>query len=369
LDRSQQDPNRLASGSRSCHQSGKWLNRDKSSTMDSSTEIDGIKVPDIAAIGALRAELRAYVRSTPVFARDDIPSLAGSMLQFKFELLQASGTFKVRGAFSNMLAMSGPARAAGVTCVSAGNHAVAVAYTAMRLGIGAKVVMIKTASPARLALCRRYGAEVVLAEDGTTAFATVRAIEREEGRFFVHPFNGYRTVLGTATLGAEWAEQSGGLDAVVLPVGGGGLAAGAATAFKLLMPGVKVYGVEPAGADAMSRSFAAGGPIKMGPMQSIADSLMAPHTEAYSYGLCRRSVDALVTVGDDELRSAMLLLFEELKLAVEPACAAATAAVLGPLRERVEGKRVGVLLCGTNTDPATFGRHIEAAREKVMSAR
>ena len=328
---------------------------------DSWTEIAGIKVPNIAEIGALRVELEPYVRTTPVFARDDIPRLAGSRLQFKFEQLQVSGTFKARGAFSNMLALDAPARAAGVTCVSAGNHAVAVSYAAMRLGIGAKVVMIKTASPARLALCRRYGAEVVLAEDGASAFATVHAIEREEGRFFVHPFNGYRTVLGTATLGAEWAEQSGGLEVVILPIGGGGLAAGVATAFKLLMPAVKVYGVEPVGADAMSRSFAAGGPIKMGPMQSIADSLMAPHTEAYSYGLCRRNVDALVTVGDDELRSAMLLLFEELKLAVEPACAAATAAVLGPLRERVVGQRVGVLLCGANTDPLTFGRHIAAA--------
>jgi threonine dehydratase len=332
---------------------------------DSSTEIDGIKVPDLAEIAALRAELRPYVRTTPVFARDDISPVAGSTLEFKFEQLQVSGTFKARGAFSNMLALNAPARATGVTCVSAGNHAVAVAYAAMRLGIGAKVVMIKTASPARLALCRRYGADIVLAEDGASAFATVRAIERDEGRFFVHPFNGYRTVLGTATLGAEWAQQSGGLDVVVLPVGGGGLAAGVATAFKLLMPEVKVYGVEPAGADAMSRSFATGGPIKMGHMQSIADSLMAPHTEAYSYGLCRRNVDALVTVDDDELRQAMLLLFEQLKLAVEPACAAATAAVVGPLRERIEGKRIGVLLCGANTDPATFTRHIEAAREKA----
>ncbi len=328
---------------------------------DSLTEIAGIKVPDAAAIAALRAELKPYVRKTPVFAREDLAAHAGTRLEFKFELLQASGTFKARGAFSNMLALDGPARAAGVTCVSAGNHAVAVAYAAMRLGIGAKVVMMKTANPARLALCHRYGAEVVLAEDGASAFATVREIEREEGRYFVHPFNGYRTVLGTATLGAEWAEQSGGLDVLILPVGGGGLAAGVSAAFKAAMPALKIYGVEPVGADAMTRSFAADGPVKMGPMQGIADSLMAPHTEAYSYGLCRRHVDDLVTVSDDELRQAMLLLFEELKLAAEPACAAATAGALGPLRERIAGKRVGLLLCGTNTDFPTFSRHIEAA--------
>jgi threonine dehydratase len=148
---------------------------------------------------------------------------------------------------------------------------------------------------------------------------------------------------------------------VIVPIGGGGLIAGVATAFKLFAPHVKVYGVEPAGADAMAQSFAANGPVKMGPMTGIADSLMASHTELYSYTLCRRNIDELVTVTDDEMRAGMLTLFRQLKLAVEPACAAATAALMGPLREKLAGKRVGVLLCGTNTDPATFQRHIDAA--------
>jgi threonine dehydratase len=122
-----------------------------------------------------------------------------------------------------------------------------------------------------------------------------------------------------------------------------------------------VYGVEPVGADAMGQSFAANHTVKMGPMHSIADSLMAPHTEEYSYELCRRHIDRLVTVSDAELRHAMLLLFDELKLAVEPSAAAATAALLGPLRDACQGKRVGVLLCGTNTDPVTFTRHLGMA--------
>lgn len=329
--------------------------------MDTLEQIDGLRVPDLADIEAARAALRPYVRVTPVFERDDLPPLAGTRVNFKFELLQVSGTFKARGAFSSLLALDAPARAAGVTAISSGNHAVAVAYAAMRLGISAKVVMIKTANPARVALARGCGAEVLLAEDGPTGFAMVREIEREEGRFFVHPFNSYRTILGTATLGAEWAEQaaSGGrLDAVILPIGGGGLAGGAATALKQSMPGITVYGVEPEGADAMSQSFTTGGPVKMGKMHSIADSLMAPHTEAYSYGLCRRNVDELVRVSDDALRTAMRVLFEELKLAVEPACAAATAAALGPLRERIAGLRVGVLLCGSNMDAAAFCGHM-----------
>ena len=324
--------------------------------------IDGQPVPTLEAIRELSAALEPYVFKTPVLDKDALADLAGTRLNFKFELLQASGTFKARGAFSNMLALDDKQRQAGVTCVSAGNHAVAVAYAAMKLGIGAKVVMIKTASPFRVALCHQYGAEVVMADNGAAAFEHVRQIEQEEGRFFVHPFNGYRTVLGTATLGYEWATQAPALDAVMLPIGGGGLAAGVATAFKLVQPDCKVYGVEPEGADGMAQSFRAGHPIKMGPMQGIADSLMAPHTEAYSYELCSRSIDRLVTVSDDQIRRAMLHLFEELKLSPEPACAAATAGLLGPLREELEGQRVGVLLCGTNTDLPTLTKHLDAAR-------
>ncbi|SFB68349.1 threonine dehydratase [Polaromonas sp. OV174] len=327
-----------------------------------STLIDGQPAPTLDAIRELDAALRPYVFSTPVLDKNELSTLVDTRINFKFELLQASGTFKARGAFSNLLALSEAQRQAGVTCVSAGNHAVAVAYAAMKFGISAKVVMIKTASPFRVALCRQYGAEVVMADNGPEAFEKVRQIEQEEGRFFVHPFNGYRTVLGTATLGLEWATQAPDLDAVIIPIGGGGLAAGVSAAFKLLQPHCKVYGVEPEGADGMGQSFRAGHPLKLGPLQGIADSLMAPHTEAYSYELCRQNIDQLVTVSDDQIRRAMLVLFEELKLSPEPACATATAALLGPLRSELEGKRVGVLLCGTNTDLATLTRHLDAAR-------
>jgi threonine dehydratase len=326
-------------------------------------ETDRLRTPGRADIAAQRIALRPYLRQTPVFVRTDLPGLADTRALFKYEHLQVAGTFKARGAFSNLLALDSSARAAGVTAFSAGNHAVAVAYAAQHLGIDAKVVMLSTANPARVALARRYGAEVLMAPDGATGFAMVADLERDEGRSFVHPFNFYRTILGTATLGAEWADQAlaselAGLDAVVLPVGGGGLAAGVATAFKLAVPGIEVYGVEPEGADGMARSFARGGPVTMGKMHSIADSLMAPRTEAYSYGLCRQNVDALVTVDDAQLREAMRLLFDELKLAVEPACAAATAGALGPLRERIAGRRVGILLCGSIMNAAGFARHM-----------
>jgi threonine dehydratase len=168
-------------------------------------------------------------------------------------------------------------------------------------------------------------------------------------------------VLGTATLGYEWTTQAPDLEAVIVPIGGGGLAAGVATALRLANPNLHVFGVEPDGADVMSRSFAANHVVQIGAQHSIADSLMAPHTEEYSYELCRRHLDRIVTVTDDALRHAMRVLFDELKLAVEPSCAAATAALLGPLRDVLHGRRVGVLLCGTNTDPASFTAQIPAA--------
>jgi threonine dehydratase len=125
-----------------------------------------------------------------------------------------------------------------------------------------------------------------------------------------------------------------------------------------MQPACAVFGVEPEGANGMAQSFKAGHALKAGPMSSIATSLMAPHTETYSFELCRRNIEALVTVSEAQMRDAMRVLFEELKLAPEPACAAATAALLGPLRERLAGKRVGVLLCGTNTDMATLSTHM-----------
>jgi threonine dehydratase len=324
--------------------------------------IDGEPIPTLDDIASQHFALTPWVARTPVFDRLDFPTLEGTVVNFKFELLQAGGSFKTRGAFTNLLALDEAQRSAGVTCVSGGNHAVAVAFAAMRLGIGAKVVLFRSANPARLALCRQYGAEMVMAESAAEAFEIVRRIEAEEGRYFVHPFNGYRTVLGTSTLGYEWATQTPDLDAVIVPVGGGGLAAGVSTALRLANPRIHVFGVEPDGSDAMSKSFAANHTIRMGHMHTIADSLMAPHTEQYSYELCRRHIDRIVTVTDNQLRAAMLTLFRQLKLAVEPACAAATAALLGPLRDTLQGKRVGVLLCGANIDPVSFASHIERAR-------
>jgi len=321
--------------------------------------------PSLEEIRNARERLGELVRETPVWRwrgrRIDAELGRDTEVFLKLELFQFAGTFKPRGALLNMLALDKAELERGVTAVSAGNHAMAVGYAAQALGTTAKVVMPKSANAARVAGCKAYGTEIVFVDDVHEAFDEVRRIEHEERRAFIHPFEGRTTITGTATVGLEWVNQVPGLDAVVVPIGGGGLCAGVAAAVKEVEPHCLVFGVEPEGADTMHRSFDSGKPEAIDRVRTIADSLGAPHTEPYSFGLCRRYVDELVKVSDDEMCSAMKLLFDEMKLAVEPAGAAATAALRGPLREHLLGKRVGLLVCGSNIDQITFSRHLERA--------
>ena len=305
-----------------------------------------------------------YIRETPVWPWQDewlAERLgAGTRVLLKLELFQHAGSFKARGALAVMLGLDPDQLRRGVTAVSAGNHAIAVAWAARALGSSAKVVMPKSADRFRVERCRGLGAEVVLVADVHAAFGETERIEREEGRAFVHPFEGPLTALGTATLGLELLRQVPDLDAIIVPVGGGGLAGGLATAAKLVRPPCAVYGVEPEGNDVMLRSIRAGHPEQAagGGPRTIADSLSPPYTLPYSFELCRRGLDDLVLVSDDALREALGLLFRSAKLAVEPAGAAATAALLGPLRERLRGKRVALIVCGTNIAPERYAEHL-----------
>src|SRR5947209_8797129 len=318
--------------------------------------------PTLDQIRAARERLRELVAETPLWRwrGDAIEQAAGrgTEVLLKLELFQHAGSFKPRGALCSMMDLSPDALRRGVTAVSAGNHAMAVGYAARALGTTAKVVMPKSANPARVEASRAYGAEVVLVEDVHAAVDRVHEIEREEGRTAVHPFEGPLTALGTATLGLELCAQAPNLDAVVIPIGGGGLCAGVAAAVKQISPRTLVFGVEPEGADTMHRSFASGKPEGIDKVRTIADSLGAPHAAPYSFELCRRYVDDLVLVSDDQIRAAMRLLFRGAKLAVEPAGAAATAALCGPLRERLQGKQVAVIVCGANIDAQTYAAQI-----------
>jgi threonine dehydratase len=312
--------------------------------------------PPIAAIRELRDRLGTQVLRTPMMrcARLEEHMSSGTRILGKLEFLQHTGTFKARGALAVVSGLDAGQLAAGVTAVSAGNHAIATAFAAQAVGTTAKIVMISTANPARVDACRRYGAELVFTDDIHGAFAIADRIQQEEGRYLVHPFEGPEIAMGTGTVGLEICEQASDFDALVVPIGGGGLLGGIANAVRQLHPGCEIIGVEPEGADSMHRSFEARKPQPIERVTTIADSLGAPFALPYSYALCRAHVDRLALVNDQQLRTAMGLLFRDMKIAVEPACAATTAALLGPLRDTLDGKTVVLLFCGSNIDWKTF---------------
>ena len=317
--------------------------------------------PSLAEIRAYREVVKDRIVRTPVheWRSTEISRRAPDMrISIKFELLQMTGTFKARGALAWMLSLPEEKVRKGVTAVSAGNHAVAVSWAAHVMGAPAHVVIISPANPARIGQARAWGAKVELIDNPQAAFQRVLNIEKQDGKTLVHPFEGHSIAVGTGALGMEWLEQAPDLDALVIPVGGGGLVAGVGAAVKQIRPDISVYGAEPFGADSMFQSLSRNKPVGASRVDSIADSLRAPNAREYSFALASRYMDDLGRVEDDEIRKAMQLILQELKMMVEPACATATAAALGPLRERLEGKHVGVLLCGSNIDLATFSRVI-----------
>ena len=332
----------------------------------SPVQTPSVDAPTIEAIRANRARLGDLVITTPIrlLTDDALAAAVGSSTQvwLKEELFQRTGSFKPRGALSVMLDLDVQALARGVTGVSAGNHAISLGYCARKLGTTAKVVMPRNANPFRIQMCRELGAEIELVDNVHEAFARVKEIEANDGRTFVHPYEGPKTALGTASVGMEFIDQvrsaGASLDAVIVAAGGGGLTGGVACAVKQMSPQTAVYVVEPEGADSLSRSFKAGSPQAIEAVRTIADSLGAPRCEPYSFALNRRFVDAVVLVSDNQIRDAMRLMFRAAKLAVEPAGAAALAALMFPLRARLEGKTVGVVVCGANIDPATFAQQL-----------
>ncbi len=308
------------------------------------------ELPPLDAFRQTHRELADYVVETPTVrwptGRFDA---RGTSVFLKMEVFQLTGTFKARGAINNLRALGDQPR---ITAVSAGNHAIAVAFAARAVGGDAKVVMYNSANPTRIERVRELGAEIVFAEPGATAFSTMDELVADEGRIAVHPFEGERITLATGGVALELHDQVENLDAVIVAIGGGGLASGIGAATKLVNRSCAVYGVEPTGADSMTRSLVAGQAVSLERIDTIADSLSAPMAMPYSYAICAATFEDVVRVSDDEMAVAALALFEDLKLAVEPACAAATAALMGSLADRLKGKRVGVILCGSNIDHA-----------------
>ncbi len=322
------------------------------------------RIRTAAAFLAGRVERTPLLSSTTaarVLAATTGVRVAGGTIHAKAEHLQRTGSFKVRGAATRVAGLGAAERAAGIIAVSAGNHAAAVAVAAGLAGIPAVVVMPATAVRSKVDACRGYGAEVVLhGQDTAEAWAEMERIRDARGLTFLHPFDHPDTIAGQATVGLEIVEDLPDVDVVVVPVGGGGLATGVAAAVKQRRPSARVYGVEPAGSDALGRGLAAGRPVPLRPV-SIADGLNAPFAGEWTIALARRWLDDIVVLEDPEILSGLRFAAERMKQVVEPAGGAALAAVLHgriPIRE---GERVAVVLSGGNVEINRLGELIAAA--------
>lgn len=320
------------------------------------TDISGVTLDTIRQNAA---EIEAMVQRTPSIALNSplmTRVLGGGQTVLKLECFQHTGTFKARGALSVARTLDADQLTRGITAASAGNHAIAAAWAARQVGASAKVVIQDNANPFRVAMARAEGAEVVMMPPGPPTFAEAERLVEDEGRAFIHPFEGLYTSLGTAGVGLELMEDAPGLDAVVVSIGGGGLVSGVAAAVKLMNPECQVFGVEPVGANSMGQSLAQGAPVHLDKVETIADSLGAPMALPFGHALCSAYLDDIVTLSDDEICAGMVAFQQEAKLAVEPAAGAALAAVMGPLRARLQGARVGVIVCGANIDAETYLR-------------
>ena len=278
-------------------------------------------------ITAAQARLRSQIHETPLLSSRTISELVGEACYLKCENVQKTGSFKPRGALNLMAQLSDAERNRGVVTISAGNHAQAVAWAAARAGIPATVVMPAKASKTKADAARAYGAEVILHGTVHEAFAKARELEAG-GLTFVHPFDDERTVQGTASAGLEILAQHPDTTAIVVPIGGGGLIGGIATAAKLVKPSVRVFGVEPTGAATMRKSLDTGEAAHLDGVDTIADGLAPPMAGEINYAIVRDCVEDVVTVTDDEIVAAMRIIIERAKQWVEPSGAAAVAALL-----------------------------------------
>ena len=295
-------------------------------------------------VRAAAARIEARVHRTPVFSSRTL----GPRVFLKAELFQVTGSFKVRGVLNKLAALTAEERARGVIGISAGNHAQALAWGAREEGVDALLVMWESASAAKLAATRGYGARVDLeAKDPTGAFARLDELMHETGRVLVHPFDDPVVIAGAGTVGLELVEQVPEVDTVLVPAGGGGLVTGVAAAVKGLRPEARVIAVEPELSPALHAGLAAGEPVPVQP-RSIADGLSAPFAGRHAVELCRRLGVESLLVSEAEIEEAFRFLYARAKLAAEPAAAAAAAPVVSG---RVTDGTIAVVVSGGNVAP------------------
>jgi len=300
-------------------------------------------------VRAARARIAPYIHRTPVLTSSFLDGLTGAELHFKCENFQKAGAFKVRGASNAVFGLSDAAAARGVATHSSGNHALSLSYAAGRRGIPCHVVMPRTAPQAKKDAVRGYGGIITECEPSTSSREEVFAkVQDETGADFVHPYNDLRVIAGQATCSAELIEQVSGLDAVIAPIGGGGMISGTCLTLSHLAPHVEIYAAEPEQADDAARSFRAGHIIADDAPVTVADGLKVPLKEN-TWHFVSHNVTDILTASEEEIIDAMKLTWARMKIVIEASCAVPLAVILkNP--DVFAGKKVGVIITGGNVD-------------------
>ena len=306
-------------------------------------------IPTFDDVLAASERIKPYIHTTPVLTSSYLNELTGAELFFKCENFQKAGAFKVRGASNAVFGLSNEVAIRGVATHSSGNHALSLSYAAGRRGIKATVVMPKTAPEAKKAAVRGYGGEVMECEPSTAARETMleEFVERS-GADFIHPYNDHRVIAGQATCAMELINSVGELDAVVAPIGGGGMISGTCLSLSNISPETKIYAAEPEQADDVYRSFHAGVMIEEDAPQTVADGLkvsLRPRT----WHFVSRFVSDVLLASEEDIINAMFLTWQRMKIVIEPSSSVPLATILNN-REKFAGKRVGVILTGGNVD-------------------
>lgn len=300
-------------------------------------------------IVAAHARIRPHIHETPLVTSTRIGNAAGVHLQLKCESMQRTGSFKARGALNAMMQLSAAEKAKGVVTVSAGNHAQSLAWAASIVGAESVACMPESASASKVQATKGYGGTVELVPgERVKVFERAREIAAQ-GRVLVHPFEDPRVAAGQGTVALELLEQAPDLDVILVPIGGGGLITGIAVAAKAIKPNIQVIGVEPEGAATMKSALDAGSPQTISP-KTVADGLAAPMVGEMTLAAMKQFTDGLVLVTEDEILGAMRDLLSYAKLVVEPAAAAAVAALISGKVNVKRGARVAAIVSGGNVD-------------------
>ncbi|MCP4768598.1 MAG: pyridoxal-phosphate dependent enzyme [Gammaproteobacteria bacterium] len=311
--------------------------------------VEDLYIPTFDDVLQARERVKPYIHRTPVLTSSYFNQLTGAELFFKCENFQKAGAFKVRGASNAVFSLTEDQAAKGVATHSSGNHALSLSYAAGRRGIKASVVMPRTAPEAKKAAVRGYGGEVFECEPSTTAReAMLEDLVARTGADFVHPYNDYRVIAGQATCSLELLEDVGELDAIVAPIGGGGMISGTCLAMTNASPGTAIYAAEPKNADDVYRSFHAGEIIEDDAPNTVADGLkvsLRPRT----WHFVSNYVKDVLLASEEEIIEAMYLTWQRMKIVVEPSSSVPMATIIRN-KAQFSGKRVGVILTGGNVD-------------------